>query len=491
MKRIYWVFAGLVLGAVASGAAQVSCPNGTVAGLFAMGDDQIDDATVDGVMEEVGAAGATNAVQSEVQDRVAAGELAGGASAVRDYLPTLFASLGLGTSGVEEDGSLLLTVNPNFLRFASLQGSGRIVLREAEPYSPLLELVEETERADLEKKLSDGMDDTSDVEFTLSFNRESRTFGRNPLNYRRDLAALFAPLVRETKSVTFSDALLDALDRLGRSPNDVCVEELEEDGELAAAFAALGEDVRGEIEEAVLSLTELADQRQLSTFSSLVSNQPQFNVSASYRHRDDFAGPSELEGSARFEFGMANLNRLRKHCGTNKDPQATVTPHCYETYLELPRVSAALEHESRFFIEADYKRVGDFALPEGFTFGENALSFSSERSEEWSAELGFGTALRVDDQGAPQNRIDVSVRYELVDDDPMAMVGTAMEAAMAMPLRPENRLVGTVTFSQRVTADTTLALELVYSDDPELLTDIDEKFSTRAGIRYSLDRKSD
>jgi hypothetical protein len=212
---------------------------------------------------------------------------------------------------------------------------------------------------------------------------------------------------------------------------------------------------------------ELDDQLERTGFydlADLLNNQPQLSAQFGVEVRRDLVGPNQISGIVRYEGGFTNMNGLRRAClaGTG----AIISLNCLRSYTKAPGNQAALKRGDRFFVTAAYARRQDYAI----TLAGDGVGLVLPGTWDLSGEVGFGRYVAFNRVGEQIGRIDLSAEYVHHEDDPAR----------------QNRFVGKVTYTQRVSESLSLAAGVSYASKPEFLGDVERKVNANFGLRYKL-----
>lgn len=195
----------------------------------------------------------------------------------------------------------------------------------------------------------------------------------------------------------------------------------------------------------------------------LVANQPQLNVTGSATLRDDLVGPKEYAAKVTYEHGFVSFNKYRgyrtDHC-QEKDPLT-----CLAAYL-TPARQASLKKGDRVSFSVEWTKLDSYESPiEGVTL-------SREGSERWSGAFSYGRFIRFDKDGNGVARFEATLEGQDWSDDPDR----------------QNRLLGRLSLSQKISDDVSATIGLVWANKPEFFPDedFDKEWSARVGLSYRL-----
>jgi hypothetical protein len=197
--------------------------------------------------------------------------------------------------------------------------------------------------------------------------------------------------------------------------------------------------------------------------ASLVDNQPQLAATASYRDPGRFGGPNETGISFELQYGLLNLNELRKRCGAAPD----CAVRALATYAKdgLPT--------DKFVLTASYKQRGDYALSQLVLDDAPVAGFTpvhAKKSTELKARLQWGRLL--DARVAGRNaRFDLSADGIRTRDD---------------GVRTKNRWVASATLTVPLGENMSVPVSLNYANRPEFLTGQTQQLGVHLGITYRL-----
>lgn len=241
---------------------------------------------------------------------------------------------------------------------------------------------------------------------------------------------------------------------------------------------------RGEARAGLLN--ELLNNYGLFQLAGLTNNQPQLLFSVGARFRNELAGGDDFNAKLSFEFDMSghNINNMWKYHRSSRAKK--VTSQCKSKLskskdnFSLAKVCA--EEIGRYIVDnpiesggwrgsvsVEYvdRQDGMFEIP-GV---ENPLSLDGGRSLIGS--IAVGRQFQITNTSLPKAKLDFSLSYEDVSDDP----------------NRQNRTIGSVTFTQQLAEALQLSVGLVWANKPEYRPSVDEEFSARIGLNYKLSGK--
>lgn len=213
--------------------------------------------------------------------------------------------------------------------------------------------------------------------------------------------------------------------------------------------------------------------------AQLVNNQPQAYISVTYHARNELVGPDELSGKATYEVSPNNLNTfLKANADTCKldvmkaELAAMDAASAPQSIGCLTRLSAAADPATqpdasdRFAFSIEYKqtRSGSVDLA-AFSIAAPLLR-PGVHSVVYSLTWGHPFATQV----ARDGRFDVAVNYDNVSNDATL----------------HDRLVGSITYSQKLSDTLTLPLSLTYANHAAFLPKSERSLGVHFGLSYKI-----
>jgi hypothetical protein len=397
-------------------------------------------------------------------------------SSVNDYLPLLRLLLDNGNLGGDDQKLGFEWSNP--LGFGpKVQNKVFVALEAPEIYEPLKEAMQAASLTDELSTLEDSVDARDDITVGLSVAFASEKYGRDPRLHQSLLEKLISSVDEvDTLQLQAQEARLDfeEAQKLNESPDVSGNPGIPENpGNLGGQpFCAITKrEVREEYMR--LSIAEiLAARASLQGFSErltntgfyslldLIDNQPQFSFNASYRSREEAAGPNETKLAISYEQGDRNLNDLRAACG------GTIASQCIANFVTSGDNAEGMNNAMRLRFIADYTKISrlNFVMP------EPGFSFVTEPSERLTVSAIYGRNIGAALSDGRRARLDASLSYEDFSDDPLR----------------ENRGVANVTLTYPIIKGFFLTFGAIYATKPEFRGDVDKEIGARAGITYKL-----
>lgn len=382
------------------------------------------------------------------------------ASSLTDFLSKFVAGAGIGSFDDKED-SWTFRFNPwsPYKPASKSDWLVTVTAQEPELLPPLGKALSDADLSSAKEELQNDLGELDDVDLALSWNRRTKTFGRDYRSHKDLISGIYSSLVEETYREV-EPGFDSLIVRLGRFENGV---EATTFAEMPAAQAA---EVRRLVVEEATQEREveqtLATKLQATGFhrlADLINNQPQIQASATYRSRGDTVGPDEVIGKLTAEIGLLNVRTFKHSCDGEADAA------CLADYTQ--EMGDAIATAPRFTLALEYADVDDFA----FSLPDDDFEFKQDGGERIIGSLTYGMYLRPD---APlESRFELDAGYHDVDGDTMR----------------QDRFVATATFIQKLADGTATSLSLVYANKPEYLGEVDEELSARVGLRYSMGGK--
>lgn len=401
--------------------------------------------------------------------------LAGAASSIEDFLPLLRGALTTVTDGDGQALQLDLNVPKEIVEFGGKFGI-RALFHEPALYTPLVDSLGDAGAA-AATRMRESLGSFDDVSVILAWNRESRTWGRNFDAYRPEVASLFTELSEVDRDsdllfAAFMAVLREAAahldpDRATEAPcNSVNAQTWTFDCFTSAGAAVVEQSLVKAASAQRLddeAITRLLDRSGFNLLADLINNQPQFSVSLEYRPRRDIAGPTELTGKLRLEFGGENMNDLRAFCRARG---SALDAGCLRGYTEQPGVLARVRRGARGWLSADFSQrdAYDLDLP------DDGVSISLGEDRKLAVSGGLGSYMGVDADGTETGRWDLKLEYDFHDGDS----------------ERQDRLLAGLTYTHRVSASSSAVLGLSWANKPEFLDQDVRRFGAHVGFAYKL-----
>ncbi len=403
--------------------------------------------------------------------------------ALTDYLPLFQFAVNAIDTDSDQDR---VTVSFNPIRNGS---HGVIQLRatasKPEVAADFLDLLPDSIRDEEAKAITEQLDDLGDLTFTASYgyqrtakNKSWRDvgwlWGRNYAIYEdlvNELQTGILPPESQQARNEASQALLQAENPL------IAIHGTIHNKTMSALRVMFPINARNFADYLTLidrlAQTEAAHVRNMATtrldrLPALINNQPQLNISFSYRKRDGFSGQSGLTAGLTYEHGLHNLNRVaRKHqSGTD----------LASAFNEV----AGNTHEDRFTFSISYKQLNALSLTHEYTAsdtpGSETVGLNLETYQEWQGGLAWSRNL--------------SWVFQIGDFEisPKIGLGLAYTDRSDNPLL-RDRLLGSLDLVLPVSPGVSFPLTLVYANHGRYRGEVDKELNVHLGLNYKFDRK--
>ena len=375
-------------------------------------------------------------------------------SSINDFVPLL--RLLLDSEGLGDEGQRIgFELSDPFGFGEKFQNKVSVTLEKPEVFSPIKEAMQEASLNEELSSLEDKVDARDDISVSLSLGYVSKHFGRDPRMQRDWLEQVLASAdVRDPEPAAALRKLAEFERENKINPDETipfCRQKKPEDRARFATESVLAE------RDSHARFSKRLRKAGFYDVLDLVGNQPQMSFTATYRSRDEAAGPSEFNAAFSYEEGLKNVNDLRNHCGT-------IDIGCLADFLgtDVEKIRGA----RRVRFDVEYTKISrlNFVLPEpGFTY-------VAEASERLAATLTYGGYIGRELSSHRRTRFDLSATYEDFSDDPLRQNRGLASATLSYPLMP----------------GFFLSLGAVYATKPEFRGDVDEEISARAGFTYKI-----
>lgn len=390
-----------------------------------------------------------------------------GAATTNDYIPFIQALLGTSPGGEGAGDNLGLEFS-NFLPIPdSLQHKVTVQLLGSELYGPLEDALLEAQLASEKEALEKQVGANDDISLSVSVSRSTEGHGRSPtLNADLFYELLKTNVPNESLATQTRQEFAALLAAKG-----VTRSKLDSDGFSAIAneadrktIIASYERMESASQQELVQIRENLKATGFYTALDLLSNNPQWSFVANYRSRDELAGPDEFSATVKYEIGWPNLDQARKNskckdddaCLAKKLSDVLSSPQLIKSRNSSPRFSLGLSYSER----ARY----DYLLP------DTTFEFLNDSASSLVGSVAYGMFLSGTPADTNRIRMDLSVTYEDVSDDPSR----------------NDRGFAKATFTYPVGNGTFLSIGAVYATKPEYRGEVDEELSARAGLLYKF-----
>ena len=390
-------------------------------------------------------------------------------TSIRDFLPRL--GVALLVPGLEgDDEALAVKFNEGWTGLGAQIG---VQLNQPELFAPLVDSVPLSLREAARSRLEDDLEDQDDVSFSFALNLETRRWGRRFAPHSAEVRALvggFLPGIDAEVEAALTElgprlvTVAMAPDRAAapecrladRSERQLDCYESQDANDLAAALRALAEPVARRLAANQVLLAESG----LEALATLLGNQPQLNLSASYNYRADPVGPDQGSLSFRFEHGFRNLNWLRGQCG------GALTSGCFQQAMGSSDARDELAKARRLYAQVDVSYIADYdaSLPEGM------VRVVADRSLEVKLDFGYGQYFGRLSDGPRRSRVDFGFGGVISEEGDLR----------------NDRLIGKLTYTLPVSDQFSAVLGGIWANKPEFVGDVDRNLSANLGVTYKL-----
>ncbi len=202
--------------------------------------------------------------------------------------------------------------------------------------------------------------------------------------------------------------------------------------------------------------------------ADLVEQQPQLLFTLEHAFRDEIVGPQTTQASVTWEFTRRNFGDfLRTKGRACTDPAvADSTSARYDTCVSalqnyMTAYGTDLEHQTRFKVEASFKRVDAVT----YSFPADGVDLALPQHDRWEVAVAAGRPLNGDKN---RGRLDLQLSYDsnLDDDD-----------------SNKERITASLTYTRRV-ADMDMPFSIVYANKDEFLGEVDHQISMNFGLKF-------
>jgi hypothetical protein len=306
-------------------------------------------------------------------------------------------------------------------------------------------------------KLSDQLAETYDIQGSVTYAPQNRRFGRSIRAHEDVLNALVDSAIGDAEG-----RMLQALAGTQLTPGGPL-------GDKAGQFEALAKTEQ-----------KLAERHQqvVNAFVVMLNNQPQAYGSVVYRNRDQLAGPKEISAKFTYEAAGNSLNRFFRanadRCGAAASIRAQNGAAADSTTCvgKLVDFAARLGNDmqagasNRLALSVEYKQMetNRFTIIDPVTAD---VDTPSVRSLVYTIAYGIPLATTMPGR---EGRFDLAVNYDDVSNDATR----------------KDRLVGSVTYSQKLSDTLVLPLSLVYANHADYLPATGKRLGVHFGLNYKL-----
>jgi hypothetical protein len=401
--------------------------------------------------------------------------VAGGS--INDFVPLISAVLGIGGLTQDDSGRIGFDWNNPLGLPDEHRNKVTVTVGGVEIYEPLKTALNDANLQDLATELEDALNEGDDVAIGFSYSTSAFGLGRNPAVYDDLFAALMTRASTANRATNAAVAAARAErarleNAAGIPPFDVDRKLSEFPGDVQAYTRATEAEYRAEYAD-LISVRDALGELGFYRLVDLINNQSQLNFTATYRMRDEFAGPDEFRAIVSFELGSHNIStfrRFQRSCAKASDrgsvftSEAEAAAACFGSFLA--NIDEGVENAPRIAFHAEYVKRNrlDIALP------DPAFAYALEPQESFTLSATLGRYLGKETSGRTRARLDLELSYEDVSDDPLR----------------NSRGLANATLTYPVGEGLYLSLGAVYATKPEFRGDVDEELSANAGFTYKI-----
>jgi hypothetical protein len=388
-----------------------------------------------------------------------------------DLLRRAFVGLGLGQV-TDEKGQLVFNFNPDALHLNALgQFSPRIVVHEAAIDGALdkyIDTVDEELRAPAREGLKKNLGDLDDVEYSVRWTPK-------PFEPAEDLKEVASTLFDKvvpvqpsgfTQKITQAEGEIGAYVALNEDeknlPGLISMERICADDRAKAALERIVRIMRADIPGLNAALKEALTNSGFIRLADLIEGNPRLVIKGNYRQRSGAAGADTTSVDVTWQRGWVSYRGAKKAAG---DAGLSVTS-LNDYFAKHGRLEGAAP---LFSLIASYAETNSFLVPIAGVNDPFRQDSGHKLSIKGTAAGYFG--------GGRDRKLELTAAYDDVSDDKNL----------------QNRFVANLTWVE--TLNSTLAqavggsefvATLVWANKPEFRGEVDEDFSLRGGLKWSL-----
>jgi len=382
-------------------------------------------------------------------------------SSVKDFVPPLDAIIQSANLD-QKNQQLTLDFNVTSLGAPKLLAVQlQSVIRQPQLYQPVKDALSAT-RA---QQLQGGINDAGDISAVLTLGLQNDSFGRRLRPNDPTFTRLFGAIVKVSP---------DELNALQKPCNKLLAD-------LLAAKHAIrpiaGNDPKfsdfAPADQAKLRTVCIDSARKLGAkqaakaqalqddkiadFADLLNNQQQLVLSGSRRFKNNLVGPDETAVQLSYEWSPDSLSSHRSDLQATKDDALVTT---------FENISTAAKRAGRLKASAQYTWIDRYSLMRS----ADGLDLLRPTAHRFTGSVTWGQPLLFDSEGNHSGQLDVTGQYDNFSDDPAH----------------KDRLVASVTYTQKLTDSFSLPIGFTYANHSEFLTDVQTRFSAHFGLKLKL-----
>jgi hypothetical protein len=324
--------------------------------------------------------------------------------------------------------------------------------------------------------LSDSLDEADDITASATYSPSTNRFGRTFANHRDLVEGLMNAVGAKANPTLFLAKLGDILAASGdQNFDETKLFSTLPAPQQQAAITATERAARAQLEFAA------GTQTVIDNVAELINNQEQLYFSAQYHDLNSLAGASSWAIKATYAVGGKNITKFlaaQKNSGNcdvarmvqEQNPTTTPTASiaCL-TALETYIGKATIDRTWRIAASLDISRTDANEI----AISQLATPIKTPQSDSQVISLTAGR--RFDPPSSSrERRIDITASYENVSDDP----------------NRDDRLVGSITWTQELSDKMSLPITLSYANKSKYLPDNDKHLSAHFAISYKLPKMS-
>ena len=208
----------------------------------------------------------------------------------------------------------------------------------------------------------------------------------------------------------------------------------------------------------------------VKALTKVLNNQPQAFVTAAYHYRNSLIGQDEISAKATYEMSPQSLNRFLARNGDTCEKSAATCADRLIAFAGAQDPATQPDTSDRLSFAIEYKQARrdtvDLSQYSVTTPIVRPSTHSVISTLTWGRPL-TGTKLR-------DVRVDVAASYENISNDPTK----------------KDRLVASLTLSQKISDTMTLPLSLTYANHTQYVPQTDKRLGIHFGISYKIPNTS-
>src|SRR5258708_4912049 len=400
-------------------------------------------------------------------------------SALKDFLSVLSGAVDMSAQGNDAKPVTLDYNIPVNLLGEQTQVKFQAVLAKPDLSADLLQRL--GDNAAGKKALQDSLSYGDDVTVSATLNPATQGFGRSFIPHRKFFQNLLA--VAFTSDPAADEALQNLIDDFGDAKLDTPITLLFPDDTVKQQRAL------ATIETAMRAAAPTAAFELSRHFAFLLNNQPQLYGSAIYHSRTEIAGSNETSAKLTYELGAHNLNwfyAANADCTPTAGTRAA-TSRCVNKRTQYAEKSAAATSD-RFSLSVQYNRTDHIAVD----LPQYTINYTVPSGHKFIYSVIYGRPMSVSQPTEKDGRVDFSLNSDATkttkaEDVVSLSHRTPLAAATTVP--PHDRLVASITFTQKLSDTISVPVSLIYANHAQFLSTVDKKLNVHFGLVYKLPTK--